>query len=316
GYLWKGLLSFGNTTNACDFRDSNVSITVDSTPRTYATFNKIEINNSSSRVDWDGINITALDSSQLSPGSFEVVDDADVNLDNCTFTDMTTFIFKSNSTINATTFRRCGQVTQGSATFDGCTFDNSTAAVSLLSNNPGNITGCTFNSDGSNHAIEITTPGTYSFTNHTFNGYATSDGSTGNEVIYNNSGGAVTLNASGISGTISVRNGTSASTTVNNGVTLTITVQDEDTNPIQYAQTAIYKTSDRTELMNKDTDANGVATESFNYPGTPVDIEIRVRKASAGATKYINFSTLGQISSSGYSLLVTLVEDPINNATT
>ena len=47
GYLWKGLMSFGNATNVCDFRDSNRNITVDDTPRTYAAFNKIEINNAS-----------------------------------------------------------------------------------------------------------------------------------------------------------------------------------------------------------------------------------------------------------------------------
>ncbi|WP_371077832.1 hypothetical protein, partial [Salmonella enterica] len=42
------------------------------------------------------------------------------------------------------------------------------------------------------HAIEITTPGTYSFSGNVFSGYGAT-GST-SAAIYNNSGGAVTLN--------------------------------------------------------------------------------------------------------------------------
>ncbi len=98
-----------------------------------------------------------------------------------------------------------------------------------------------------------------------------------------------------------------------NSVNLTITVQDEAGDPIQDAQTAIY-TDDaaRTELMNEDTLSSGIATQPYNYIGDQ-DIEVRVRKASPGDTQYINFSTLGKIESGGYSLLVTLAEDP-NNA--
>jgi len=187
GYLWKGLMSFGNATNACDFRDSNRNITIDDCPRTYAAFNKIEINNASSRVDWTGINITTANESGLSVGSFEMKADATVNLINCVFTGMSTFIFDSNATLDTVTFRRCGLVTQAGADIDDCIFDEPSGAIALTADAPDDIDGCTFNSDGTGHAIEIAPVGagpfTFTLTGCNFNDYAASDGSTGNEAL-------------------------------------------------------------------------------------------------------------------------------------
>ncbi|MHA2265359.1 MAG: hypothetical protein ACXAEN_23465, partial [Candidatus Thorarchaeota archaeon] len=97
-------------------------------------------------------------------------------------------------------------------------------------------------------------------------------------------------------------------------ITITITVQDADTDPIINVQTAIYKISDRTQIMNEDTASDGTAIELYTG-SAPVDVEIRCRKASSGSIKYKNFSTLATLSGSVFDLLVTLVEDPINNAT-
>ena len=246
GYLWKGLLSFGNATNACDFRDSNVYITVDETPRTYTAFNKIEINNTSSRVDWTGVSITAVNASQLSRGRLEVVDNADVNFDLCTFTDMDTFIFQSNSVIENTTFRRCSQVTQGDGTFSGCTFENSDAAVSLYVSDLDKISNCGFISDGTNHAIELSSAhagNSYTLTGCTYTNYASVDGNTGNECIYNNSGGAVTINING-GDTPSVRNGSGASTTIISGaVTVKVTTKTSSGSIISSARVLVKASS-------------------------------------------------------------------------
>ena len=68
---------------------------------------------------------------------------------------------------------------------------------------------------GAGHAIEITTPGTYNLSDLTWSGF----GATGSNsaAIYNNSGGAVTINVSG--GTSpTYRNGTGATTTVSQPV--------------------------------------------------------------------------------------------------
>ena len=100
------------------------------------------------------------------------------------------------------------------------------------------------------------------------------------------------------------------STTVATSVTLKVTLVDKDNNPIQDAQVAIYKTSDNTQLMNEDTLASGIAEETFNYPGSTVDIYVRARKSSTGATKYIPVSTTGTITASGYTTKITLYDDP------
>ena len=225
GYLWKGLISLGKT-NAVTFIDSNRVINVDITPRTYATFNKIEINHVDSVIDWTGINIASLDGASLSPGQLEVIDNADVTMDTCTFTDMSTFIFQSNSILLDTTFRRSGQVTQGGALFDGCIFEMSTAAVSLNVNDLDNIDNCSFSSDGSNHAIELTSAhvqgGDYTIEGCTFTNYATVSGSSGNESIYNNSGNYVIIYV--VDGDYpSIRNGTGSTTKIIQAVTYTLT---------------------------------------------------------------------------------------------
>ena len=70
------------------------------------------------------------------------------------------------------------------------------------------------------HAIKITTPGSYTFNNLTFTSFG-ADG-TNTAAIFNDSGGAVTINSFG--GSLpTVRNGTGATTTVNESATLTLT---------------------------------------------------------------------------------------------
>lgn len=91
-------------------------------------------------------------------------------------------------------------------------------------------------------------------------------------------------------------------------VPVTITVVDKNNNPIENAQTAVYKTDTDTQLMNEDTNINGVATENVEYSGNTA-IYIRVRKSSDGFTRYYPASTVGTLTSSGYSTTVAMVED-------
>ena len=200
GYRWKGLMSFGPT-SLTEFTDSNKNIFIENTEYVGSSFNRIEINNASSVINWTNINITALGTN--SKGEFEMIDDATVNFTGCVFTDMSTFIFDSKATIDGCTFRRCGEVTQAGADLDNCIFEKSAAATALLVDDPDNIDNCSFVSDGTGHAIELDTAcagNSYTLTDFFVSGYAASDGSTGNEVILNSSGGTVTLNIDGGSG--------------------------------------------------------------------------------------------------------------------
>jgi hypothetical protein len=197
-YLHKGLLSFGSDATAVDFRDANRNIFIDETYRVSSSFNRYEVRNASSRVDWTAVSITAL--GIYANGEFAMVANANVNLTNCTFTDMATFTFQSNATVTGTTFRRCARVTQGGATFTNCTFDKTTDSSAILITNASKITNTKFISDGTGYAIEINVSSGYTHTlsNVTFSGYAASNGSTGNEAIYVGiSSGTVTINISG-----------------------------------------------------------------------------------------------------------------------
>ena len=90
-------------------------------------------------------------------------------------------------------------------------------------------------------------------------------------------------------------------------LTITIHVQDKDLNDIVGAQVGVYNTATREEIVNLDTDGNGDAIES--YIGSPINIEIRVRKSSPGDTRYVFFSTLGAIGTTDFNFTVTLQED-------
>lgn len=90
-------------------------------------------------------------------------------------------------------------------------------------------------------------------------------------------------------------------------VPVTITVVDKDNNPIENAQTAVYRTDNDLQLMNEVTNASGIATEEVESSGT-TPIYIRVRKSSTG-TKYYPASTVGTLTSSGFSTTVALIED-------
>jgi len=208
GYRWQGLMSLGLVGTSVDFRDSNANIVVANTPSVAANFNKIEIRNTSSNVEWTSISINAYGVNDLiaatnSAGKFEVVDNATVALTSCTFIDMDTFIFNSgtnSNTIIGTTFQKCGQVTQGAATFTGCVFTESTAAVALVvANTVSTVTSCDFTSDGTGYALEgFSTAASYDLTDLTYTTYAGINGITGNECIHVlATTGTVTLNISG-----------------------------------------------------------------------------------------------------------------------
>src|SRR3989344_78208 len=218
GYLWKGLMTLGYT-SAVDFRDSNKTIFIQDTRKVYSSFNKVEIRQASSRVDWTGITFTCLSpSTTASKGALEMIDAADVNIESCNFIDMDTFIFLSTATINGSVFRRTGQITTGGATLTGCAIDRNTASSAVLASSPANaalISATDFTSDGTGHGLEITgDPDNMTLTDNTWTGYAATDGSTGNEAVYvNTTAGSMNLTISG---------GTIPSVRAAAGVTVTV----------------------------------------------------------------------------------------------
>ena len=458
-YLWKGLMSFGTASTAVDFRDSNVVINIDDTTKITSGFNRIEVVNASSRVDWDTILITKLGTQ--SKGDFEVIDNADVNIDDCFFTSMGTFTFQSNSTINTTTWRLCDQITQGGAVFSECNFVESATSSAVIADNIANISNCSFTSasiindpistyyfdesdatatdpnsvwtsdsnafdgsistnplcstDGSTssnfllaegtnapvnggaislvkarvhnrtpgvpqnsgsveaaiytdalgellgtpnkdgdspgygsyatlstpsggwtwtkvqalevklyrtggalandtepsrveievtsdvieygtgHAIEIPNgaTGTYIFTGNLFDGYATQSGSTGNEMIYNNSGGLVTINVGSPGDTPTYRNGTGASTVVNNNVTVTLTGLKDNT------EVRVYNAGTQSELAGiESATGGGIDDREFAFSlGAALSVDIVVHNVDYEYLRLDAFTIPGSNSS-------------------
>lgn len=221
---------------------------------------------------------------------------------------------------------QCADLTLGGADFEGDSVFRPDSASGVAACNDatfGTTTGfnnCQIIQAGSGHAIEITSTGTYDFTNIDFSGFGGTPGTNStpasganDAAIYNNSGGAVTIQVAG-GNQPSVRNGASATTTVTSSVTVSFTAIDEAGLPIQNVQVSAYLQSDDSVVLNADTNASGVASTTFGG-STPADIYYRYRKGSAAATKYIPLSGVDTIATTtGVAVKRTMVVDP-NNAT-
>jgi len=266
-YKWQGHLLLGTAGTAVDFRDSNRAIFVLNTKHVTANFNLIEVRHASSRVDWTGISISALGTK--SKGRFLMTDNADVNWESNTFTDMDTFVFLSNATINASIFRRCGTVTLGGAVFTKCIFDQPSGSVGASATSlaqVASVSSCSFNSDGTGHAIEVGgSAADITLSGNVFTGYAGTDGSTGNEAIYVNiASGIVNITIGGTGNTPSIR---TAGATVNviSGATVTFTGLPSGTD-------IVILTAGTTTILQQ-VDQNSGSSFAWGYSGTPtVDV--------------------------------------------
>lgn len=278
-YRWKGLMTLGHTT-ALAMTDSNKNIVVDNTRKVTAGFNKIEVRQAGTNINWTGINISALGT--VSKGAFQMIDNATVSLNGCVFTDLDTLIFQSNANIQENTFRRCNTVTLGGAVMDGCLFDKSTGTVALASGGSvSSLTNTDFFSSGTGHAIEFTSGTSHTISTNTFSGYAATNGSTGNETIYVNiPSGSVTINAAS---SISYRTAGATVTVIVGQKTLTLT------NLLSGSDIVLLEAG--TSTIIESVDQNIGSTYAFSY-STPRNIDIGVIKPGY-KVKYIRNYTLG-----------------------
>ena len=242
--------------------------------------------------DLDGINFYGC---SLIHGGVMVLDDAAVSFISTSFIDCTSALVSNSEMLRV-------QVIDA---------DTADAVPFMTTDDLGDIVFSTFEfSDG--HAVELTTPrvATQASKGNVFTGYGID--TSNDAAVFNDSGGAVTINVSeGGSGT-TFRNGSGASTTVVNTVTLKVTVKDESGVAIQDAQVGIFQDSDNTQLMNEDTTSLGVAEEGFNYISDTA-VSVRVRKNSPAATVYFPVNTPQTIISTGLTLGVRLIQDPISS---
>jgi|GEM_PF-6641576 len=176
---------------------------------------------------------------------------------------------------NGVTFSRCKTIALSGGAMNSCVIDKADVSPAVITNSPQNISNCSFISAGGGHALQITTPGTYAFAGNSFKGYATSNGVSGNEAIYNMSGGVVVLNVSAGGATPSVRDGPGATTIVNSGATLTV----QGIAP--GSRLLIRRTDTLATLVNVSVTGTSYA---YAYPySADMPVEIILRNASGGA---------------------------------
>ena len=329
-YRWKGLMQFGDASTTCTFSDSNKAITVEDTPRVLAGFNKIEVYHASSSITWTSISISGVQTSitgsaPVSPGDFEAVANATIAKTGCTFTDMGSFIYQSNSTVTDSVFRRCGEVTVDGAAIEGTIFDNptGTTAVNAVPTDigTGGLENCTFNSDGTGYAVDLGTGVTTQTINwnNDVTSYASSDGSTGNEVIKVAvaDDNTLTINANG-TGTVSVHNastGNGAVSVVTGQVDLTIEVKKPDTTALTTEDANVYVTaaaggtlSVGTEIIKGFTNTSGIITDTRSYV-TDQPITGWVRKMSA-TPYYKEYNITGTVDTeNGLTVIAVMISD-------
>lgn len=223
GYELQGRFVIGQTNAGTPtlayFSDSNKVISIVNTPHSLTDFTQIIVDHASTELYWTNITLQALGTNN--PGRLVFNNASTIaEINSCTFSSIGTTVLRAGVTVDGTTWRNSRGVTQNGATITNSNFITGFYDEALLSDNPALISNCAFETDGFDpgHAIEITTPGTYTFTGNTFTGFTTGTSA----AIYNNSGGAVTLNIAGGGDTPTIRNGTGASTTVNNNTSITL----------------------------------------------------------------------------------------------
>lgn len=178
-------------------------------------------------------------------------------------------------TATNTSWKLCSSVEildTGSAT--DCVFDNSPDPESVITGDLSKVTDCDFTSDGSNHAVKLTSvgDGTMDWKNY-LTSYASSDGSTGNEAIYVNVGsGTLTINVPAGYDTPSIRTAGATVTVISGQVTTTITVKNSAGSVIVGAMvyaitesTGTYPSpplTDGTVIFKEVTDSNGQVSDT------------------------------------------------------
>jgi len=341
-YQTQGFHSIGVSGTAVDFRDSDkvlfwrkqeLNLTNDAIS---TAFNRVEIINSSTICQWTNIIWSALGT--RSRGTF-VHTAGTCDLDICQFFDWFTFDFLAAANITNCVFTGCQEVTAPGSVMTGSQIiapdvsaDTAGLVYDVATEPDGKLDDMIFEMGAtSHHAIDFGTNFDSSLVSVTlrgiaFNGFGATDDANDSTLRFLATTGSLTLNlidctvdgvspvASGGGQNFSVDDAAGMTVTVVVApVTLLITVTDRaDDLPIQNVQTSIHLAdSPFTELMNKDTTASGIASESY-AGSTPVDIVWKTRKSDdLDNPRYFAQSGKGEITTAGFTQAVLMEENTI-----
>ncbi len=279
-YYGAGKINIGSTgqTNACNFTDTDQVFIWRDFPvaDTLYGFNLLGASGQKTSVTF---NSSVLRGQAGQVWNITCDANSDFKAYNCTLSNLRAATLSSGSVLNSNTVDVSGTIDVNGATITGCEFTNHTLGTQLKvdsTSDISNVSDCSFTSSGTGggHAIEITSPGSYTFTSLSFSNYAgtlgtnsTANSGSTDAAVYNNSGGAVTITVNGGSN-LSIRNGASATTTV-----ITGQVALQLTGLVSGSDIVILNAGTTTERIN--VDAHGSTTYTYNYTynaGEYVDI--------------------------------------------
>jgi hypothetical protein len=222
-----------------------------------------------------------------------------------------TVTLRSTVTLDRVKFSSCPAFTLNGANLTNCSFTN-TKVDAASPGDADDISDSSFTkTTGTQHGMEISgTAADMTLDGVTFTGYASSNGSTGNEAIYVNiASGTMTINITGGGSTPSIRTA-GATVTVQNAVTVKVTVKDVNTGAaIENARVLVEKVSDGTDILTGLTNSSGIVQTSWAYPGDTA-VTGKARRASAGyGTLYKSSPISGTVTSTGLDITVLLIPD-------
>ncbi len=323
GYLYKGKMTLGTASNAVDFRDENVSILIDNTAKVTANFNTIEVNNSSSRIDWTNVFITALGT--VSPGRLVCNANADLNWDSCQFTDMGAFTLGGTlSELLTCIWNRCGLITVAGGKLNGSQILESTVAADAsainwnVAVNPDGYLDDLTVSKGTNahHAIEF---GTSSPTSMTVRGLTATDFNAANanndSTFYvARSSGAVTISCVGCSGNMTYKTAGATVTIVSDPVTVKVTAKTAAGVNVENAR-VLLRASDGTGPFPYDvtvtiTNSGTTATVSHTAHGIATNDKVQISGASLSANNGVFQITVTGVDAYTYTMASTPGSNP------
>jgi hypothetical protein len=324
GFLYKGKMTLGTGANACDFRDSNVSVLIDNTPKVTANFNTIEVNNAGSRVDWTNVKFNALGT--VSPGRLVCNANADLNWDSCQFADMGTFLFGgSSSTCTNAIWNKCGLITAAGATLNGSKILESTVAANasalgwnVATDPDGYLDDMTFvRGANAHHGIELglTSPLTMTFRGLTVSGFNAADGQNDSFFHVKRTSGDVTINIIGGTGNFKYKSDGANVTIVISPVTTEITVKDPDDVVVENARVLV-KAGDATgDLPYKDTVTitSSGTTASVSHTGHGMSSGDKVEIRGANEQDYNGVFAITNVTTDAYDYV--MGGDPASPAT-
>lgn len=306
------------TPTLCRFQASDTRIDIVDTIHAAADFTQIIVDHASTVCNLTNINITALGTTNR--GRF-IVNSANptVNVTGGAWTGIGITTLRSNSTMNGLTWRQAGQITLNGATLTDCIIDRTFASSAVVASTLANITGCTFVSDGSSHAVELTSIGGGTMTwDNTLSGYETGASgspvtptSTGNEAIYVNVGsGTLTINVADGASIPSIRSAGATVNVVAGLKTFTFTISPSFTGYEWriYTVTAVGSLAGATEIAGEESASQDNQSYSYSYSGDQA-IGVQIIAVDEDYEESITFYTL---KNADQSVTINLTED-LNN---